>query len=475
MLCSKCGGQVLENVKFCTGCGSQIERNESRIDRSSVRKKIAIAMGFVCLAAVVLLQINFGDTPGDAGGIASRTDERQEVRATEPPYGVTQYAEQLPAEPLPVPATEVEVPAPPAVTEPFPGIIAIVTRPFDFDEEEYRSAQALVERFGEDRVIHKTWWVGFSGDSMVVQRLLDIAENPDVNAIIINQATANTNWGIDAVRQIRGDDIFIAVGSAAEHPADVSMRVDLALDLNMAAVGEHFVAQALAMGAETIVHYSFPRHMAVPLLATRRDDIQRAAEAAGIAFHDLDSPDPMEVGMPASQLFIAEDVPRRVEEFGVNTVFLSTNCGQQIPLINGVIETGAMYMLLCCPSPFNRFPVALGLAESLSEAHDSFAPAEIVEATRQIIAEAGMTGRLANGAICHRMAWTYVGFMYAVEWLNGNAPRGEYPCIDLINRLVGDFAYSWHGERMYMDLTHLEIQGTVYPMFITGLPPFILY
>ncbi|MCL2367525.1 MAG: DUF3798 domain-containing protein, partial [Oscillospiraceae bacterium] len=106
--------------------------------------------------------------------------------------------------------------------EPFPGIIAIVTNTIDQNEEEFRSAAALVERFGEDKVMHRTWPVYFLTEPEQMRTtLVEIASNLDVGAIIINQAVPNTNAAIDAVREIRGDDIFIVVCSAAEDPADV--------------------------------------------------------------------------------------------------------------------------------------------------------------------------------------------------------------------------------------------------------------
>ena len=374
---------------------------------------------------------------------------------------------------------EPPAPAVPADDVPFPGRIAVVTNTVDQNEEEFRSAAALVARYG-DRVIHVTWPVQFAleGETMITI-LRSLAENPEVGAIIINQAVVNTNAALDVVRSIRGDDIFIVAVNAAEVPADVSMRVDLALDTNNPGLPESFVAQAVAMGAHTIVHYSFPRHMAVPHLAARRDGFARYAEAAGIAFHDLNSPDPMEEGgMPASQLFISQDVPRRIEEFGVDTVFFSTNCGQQIPLLQGVLAGGAMYVQPCCPSPFHAFPTALGLAADQREAMDAFSTTEIIELTRQAVAEAGLTGRLANWAAPVSMAFTEVGFYYAVEWLNGrtNTGAGVYPDMDMVNTLFGDYMERLIGERSYLNLTPQTIGASVYPRIIVGLPAtFLVY
>ncbi|MCL2588947.1 MAG: DUF3798 domain-containing protein [Oscillospiraceae bacterium] len=360
----------------------------------------------------------------------------------------------------------------------FPGIIAVVTNTIDQNEEEFRSGEALVQRFGADRVIHRTWPVYFATEpEMMITLLTEIASNLDVGAIIINQAVPNTNAAIDAVREIRGDDVFIAVGSPAEDPADTYTRVDLSLDVNNPDIGALFVEQAVAMGAETIAHYSFPRHMAVPQLAARRDNMAAAAAAAGLEFVELPSPDPMEEGgMAASQLFISQDVGRQVAELGENTVFFSTNCGQQIPLLQQVLAYGAMYVQPCCPSPFHAFPAALGLAAADGEAMDLFTAEEIIDLTRVAAAEAGMTGRLSNWAVPGSMAYTTVGFMYAVEWLNGRVTQeiGEVDEAVLL-RLFADYIEEKTGERLYPIMTQLQIGPDTFSTMYVVLFPYIIY
>jgi hypothetical protein len=234
------------------------------------------------------------------------------------------------------------------------------------------------------------------------------------------------------------------------------------------------------MNADNIIHYSFPRHMAVPMLAARRDLMRETAEAAGINFIEVSSPDPMEEGgMPASQLFISQDVPRQIAEHGPETVFFSTNCGQQIPLLQQVIEGGAMFAQPCCPSPFHAFPTALGLVAEGggdAEAMRLFSPQEIIDLTRQAVADAGLTGRLSNWSMPASMIWTTIGFMYAVEWLNGNAPQ-EIGVIDndLIHNLVGEYTYFLLGERHYFSFSALEIDGVSYDRFLVGVGEFLVY
>ena len=276
---------------------------------------------------------------------------------------------------------------------------------------------------------------------------------------------------------MRGDDIFIAVANPAEDPRDTYARVDLALDVNNPLIGELFVQQAAAMGAETIAHYSFPRHMGVASLAARRDIMRNAAEAAGIRFVELPSPDPMEEGgMPASQLFISQDVGRQVEELGTETVFFSTNCGQQIPLLQQVLEYGAMYVQPCCPSPFHAFPAALGLAANDAEAMRNFTIAEIIDISREAVVEAGLQGRLSNWGVPASMANTTAAFLYAVEWLNGRVTReiGQLD-IPVLQAQFANYLEAMTGQRLYPDLQPLTIEGESFSTIQVFVVPYLMY
>jgi len=241
------------------------------------------------------------------------------------------------------------------------------------------------------------------------------------------------------------------------------------------------------MGATAIGHISFPRHMAMPTLAARREAMAAAAERAGLLFHDITSYDPMGDGGPAgSQLYILQNMPQWVATYGRDTVFFSTNCGQQIPLLQQILNYGGLFVQPCDPSPFHAFPSAFGLASQvpsgLYDAHGEpimmmVSINDMIEMTRAAVAEAGMTGRLSNWGIPAAMAFTTAAFYYAVEWMHGSVPTepGAHPDINVINRLIGDYMYAQTGERMYMDLLNLTIGATVFPMYIVGTSPYILY
>ncbi|MCL2391641.1 MAG: DUF3798 domain-containing protein [Oscillospiraceae bacterium] len=398
-----------------------------------------------------------------------------------------------PGEPAPAPAPGEPAPAPapgepeaPATTEPFPGRIAIITNEVSQNEEEFRSAEALVLRYGEDKVIHRVWPMLFAQEGeMMISILQELAADPEIRAVIINQAVINTNAAVDALLATR-DDIFIAYASAAEDPAEVAMRANLLLDQNNPMRGDTIVVQAAAMGAETIAHISFPRHMGVPLLAMRRDNMRAAAEREGINFVELVAPDPMgDGGVAATQLHINQDIPRQVEALGPNTAFFATNCGMMVPLIAQVMATGAMFIEPCCPSPYHGYPTAMGLeafvptgefdddGEEIMQMVDLN---ELIALTRAAVAEAGMTGRIAGWALPNSMAMTKMGFYYAVEWINGTVPQ-EHGVIDVdvLRRIVADYAAELGIPGVDIALEPLTIDGRTFNHFLLGIVDSITY
>ena len=327
----------------------------------------------------------------------------------------------------------------------------------------------------------------------MISILGNIAADPDIKAIVINQAVINTNAAIDRVRQLRGDDVFIVVCSPAENVEDVAVRADLILQPNDPLLGVVIADQAKAMGAETIGHYSFERHLAAPTIALRREIMIERANEIGLNFVDLTAPDPMgDGGSTATMNHIMQDIPRQVDEFGPNTAFYGTNCAMQPAIQLQVVETGAIYPIPCCPSPYHRFPETFGINDRVGTGVFVPDPDDpegdeievmalrdlpgLVDELRSVIAERGMSGRLSTWPVPGSMMWTTIGAEYAIEWIQGNAPQ-EVGVIDLdlLNSLAEDYTESLYGERIGMDLTPFDFQGTLYNHWILGAMDFLVF
>ena len=366
----------------------------------------------------------------------------------------------------------------------FPGKIAIVTNTVDQNEEEYRSAEALQLKYGEDKIVHRTWPVNFSteGEQMITV-LQQLAADREIKGLIINQAVINTNAAVDKFQEIR-DDVFVAYCTPAENPPDVAIRANLVISVNDPAMAEPMVMQAISQGAEVFAHYSFPRHMSVPTLAIRRDQIKEICEREGIRFVDLTAPDPTsDVGIPGAQQFIFEDVPKQVAELGKNTAFFSTNCAMQIPLITRVVDEGAIYPQPCCPSPYHGFPSALGIedrvptgefdedGEEILRLRDL---SEVVEETRAILAQRGVAGRLSTWPVPTSMMWTTACAEYAIKWINGEVPKTGVD-YDVFSELAAQYTMEVTGDYIGIAIEPLTLDDVTYDNYIMALMDYLNY
>ena len=319
------------------------------------------------------------------------------------------------------------------------GKIAIITNTVSQNEEEYRSAEFLVEKYGADRVIHDTMPDNFMTEQeQYISVVNKYGSDPDVNVLIINQACPGADPAIDKVIESRGDkeDLLVVFCTPQEDPADVTQRADIVISVDEIGKGKYMAEQAKAMGCKTFVHYSFPRHMAQIQLSGCRDLIKEKCEEFGIQFVDATAPDPTgDAGLSGAQMFILEDVPKMVAQYGQETAFFSTNCAMQVPLIKAVFDAGAYYVQPCCPSPYHGFPSALGI-ESPEDLVTGLA--ETIEKETKIIADAGLSGHFSTWAVPASIANTVATAEYGFLWMAG-AVEARYD-IKVMTDLLNDYA-----------------------------------
>jgi len=272
--------------------------------------------------------------------------------------------------------------------------IGIVTGTVSQGEDEYRAAEAIKEKYGKDHVLHRTYPDNFMQEQdTTISQIVGLASDPAVKVIVIGQAIPGTVAAVRKVRETRKDILFGFV-EPHEDPPMVAETADLAFQPNQQARGQTIVDAAKKMGATTLIHYSFPRHMSMELISQRANRMKERCEEVGLTYRSISAPDPMsEGGLPATQQFVLEDVPRQVKRHGKNVAFFSTNCGMQDPLIKSILEEGAIYTEPCCPSPTHGFPTALGIAIPSDKAGDF---AFINEQNAKAIAERGLAGRFAT-------------------------------------------------------------------------------
>lgn len=314
--------------------------------------------------------------------------------------------------------------------------IGIVTGTTSQGEEEFRAGERLAKEY-PDMIKHITYPDKFAQEvETTVSQVASLAADPDLKAIVFVQAVTGAAASIDKVRETR-DDILFILGAPHEDPDVVAARADIALDLDQLQRGVTIMERAKDMGAETFVHYSFPRHMQMELLSLRRDKLKETAEALGIEFVEVDSPDPLaEGGVSATQQFILEDVPRQVAQYGKNTAFFGTNCGMMEPLIKQVLDEGAIFPEQCCPSPYHAYPNALGIKIPADKAGDI---EYLVEQIKEKVAEKDGTGRFATWNRPANVSMVEAGVKYAQAYIEGDIDKLDKDAmLQLMEQVTGD-------------------------------------
>lgn len=300
-----------------------------------------------------------------------------------------------------------------AATEDFK--IGIITGTASQGDEEITQANKMKEKYG-DMIVTSTYPDNFTTETeTLISNAVAMASDPAVKAIVWCQAVPGTAAAIDKVRETRPDMIFIA-GTPGEDPGVINPKADIVLQVDEPGCGVVIPPQAKKQGAKTMIHYSFPRHMSYALIVARHENLKQYCAENGIELVDVTAPDPTgDSGITGAQQFILEDVPRQIEKYGKDTVFFTTNCGMQEPLIRSVFEQGAIYSLQCCPSPFHAFPAALNIDMAGHEADVDY----MLEQLQLKVDEAGMNGRVSTWGVPCNMLFVEAGVEYAKKVLEG--------------------------------------------------------
>jgi hypothetical protein len=152
------------------------------------------------------------------------------------------------------------------------------------------------------------------------------------------------------------------------------------------------------MGAKTLVHISFPRHMSYEGFGRRRAIMEQACKDLGLKFVFQSAPDPTsDVGVAGAQQFLLEKVPQWAAQYGgpshEKVAFFCTNDAQNEPVIKCVVAApNALYPEPGSASPLMGFPGALGM--NLSDVKGNWAA--IMKRIETTIVAKGASGRLGT-------------------------------------------------------------------------------
>ena len=270
-------------------------------------------------------------------------------------------------------------------------------------EDEVRGAEQLIRSYGSvargGMIRHITYPDDFmSQQETLVTNLVSLADDPRMKVVVASQALPGVT---EAFRRIRArrPDILLLAGVPHEDPLVIQAAADLVVDLDNVSRGYTIPWAAKQMGAKTLVHVSFPRHMSYETYARRRAIMEAACRDLGLRFGFETAPDPTsDVGVAGAQQFILEKTPQWLRKYGPNgerVALFSTNDAQTEPLLKQVAASAnGVFVEADLPSPLMGIPAAAGL--DLSAERGDFAA--ILAKEERVLVARGAGGRLGTWA-----------------------------------------------------------------------------
>lgn len=250
--------------------------------------------------------------------------------------------------------------------------IGIVTGSVSQSEDDRRGAEAFRDKYGADKVTLAIYPDKFTDETeTTIQTIVNLADDPLMKAIIVNQAVQGTTEAFRKVKERRPDILCIA-GEAHEDLPEIGSAADLVCNNDFVARGYLIIRTAHELGCDTFIHISFPRHMSYETMSRRVAIMRAACEEFGMKFVLETAPDPTsDVGIPGAQAYILEKVPEWVKTYGTKAAYFCTNDAHTEPLLKRLLEYGGYFIEADLPSPLMGYPGALGL--DLTEEAGDFA------------------------------------------------------------------------------------------------------
>ncbi|CFX96184.1 Protein of unknown function DUF3798 [Syntrophomonas zehnderi OL-4] len=311
--------------------------------------------------------------------------------------------------------------------------IGIVTPTLSTSEDEFRAAEKMVKQY-PGVVKHITLPENFATEIETgLSQITSLADDPQMKAIIVVSGQAGLLPALQKVEETR-PDIITMTAPIWDDPALMSKYVDFNLDTDWVKRGQAIATQAHAMGAKTMIHYSFPTHLAKEVIAQRKDAMQKTCKELGMQWVEVVTPDPQTGNGTGPMLqFLREDIPRQIGKYGPDTNIFGSNCPMYDVIIDEAFKLKYMVAEQCCPTPLQAYPTVLGL--EISEA-DAWNFDKVNGMISKKAAEKGMAGRLGGWP----MPATVFMPQYAVELARKmiEDPGFDYKKVDNLNKFAQD-------------------------------------
>lgn len=351
--------------------------------------------------------------------------------------------------------------------------IGIITGSVSQSEDDRRGAEAFQAKYGEDMVKLAIYPDNFTEElETTIQTIVNMSDDPQMKAIIVNQAVPGTT---EAFRQIkeRRPDILCIAGEAHEDLPEIGSAADLVTNNDFVARGYLIIRTAHELGCDTFVHISFPRHMSYETMSRRVAVMKAACEEFGMEFVLETAPDPtQDVGVAGAQAYVLEKVPEWTEKYGEKAAYFCTNDAHTEPLLKQLMTYGGYFIEADLPSPLMGYPGALGL--DLTEEAGDFA--KILAKVESAVVEAGGAGRFGTWAYSYGYTMSAGLAEHALNVINGESELAD---IDDIAKAFSAYSpdAAWNGSNytnaetgVKSDNTFLVYQDT----YIMGDPGYYM-
>ncbi len=334
--------------------------------------------------------------------------------------------------------------------------IGIVTGSVSQSEDDRRGAEAFQAMYGEDMVKLAIYPDNFTEElETTIQTIVNLSDDPDMKAIIVNQAVPGTTEAFRRIKESHPDILCIA-GEAHEDLPEIGSAADLVCNNDFVARGYLIIRTAHELGCDTFVHISFPRHMSYETMSRRVAIMQAACEEFGMKFVLETAPDPTsDVGVAGAQAYILEKVPEWVEKYGQKAAYFCTNDAHTEPLLKQLLEYGGYFIEADLPSPTMGYPGALGI-DLTAEAGDY---AKILAKVEEAICEKGGADRFGTWAFSYGYTVSAGLAQHALNVINGES---ELCDIDDIAKAYEVFSpgAAWNGSNYTNAETGVKAENT---------------
>ncbi|MDR2349273.1 MAG: DUF3798 domain-containing protein [Deltaproteobacteria bacterium] len=261
--------------------------------------------------------------------------------------------------------------------------------------EEYRlGAAEAIKRFGAaeegGKILLSHFPENFMNDRQETADLIvAFAMDPLVKVILVNQGVPGTVDAFAAIRDLRPDILLVSAETHAEIK-DIVKVADMAVLADFLMRSYLIPHTSKALGAESFLFLSFPRHMSSGVFKRLKAIMREASADLGLEFHEEDILDPLISGRENAIAHIRKSFPLWQEKYGKNTAFYLTNDVQNVAIIEGIVKTKEGYFAEGdIPSVLFGYPEAFGLEVGDDEDWRVF-----LDKVEEKVAEAGVRGRL---------------------------------------------------------------------------------